>query len=80
VANGTIDVLPEVFGNIAAWLPRTVTVVSANPYGGAMRVEIQGDGVELGAVYQIVITEEPMKRTIELVKNAVMPVADGPLP
>lgn len=67
---GRIDVVPEIFPNVAAWLPRNVTVVSANPYGGAMRLEIEGDEIEDGAGYQLVVTEEPLRRTIELQKNA----------
>lgn len=66
---GHIDVLPEIFPQLAAWLPRGVAVVSANPYGGSMRLEIQGDGLEEDAGYQLVVTEEPMRRVIELVKN-----------
>lgn len=69
MANGTMDVQPEIFPNIAAWLPRGITVVSANQYGGAMRLEIEGDGVEEGKGYQLVVTEDPMRRVIELVEN-----------
>jgi hypothetical protein len=69
VAKGTIDFLPDAFANVSAWLPRSVTIVSAAPYGGAMRAEIQGDGIEDGKEYQLIVTEEPMRRVIELVKS-----------
>lgn len=69
MAKGTIDLLPETFANVAAWLPRGVTVVSSEPYGGAIRAEIQGSGIEQDASYQLIVTEDPMRRVIELVKN-----------
>lgn len=67
--NATIDVQPEIMASIAAWLPSGITVVSSAPYGGAQRVEIKGDGLEDGKTYQLVVTNEPMRRIIELVKN-----------
>jgi hypothetical protein len=69
VAKGTIDFLPETFANVEAWLPRSVTIVSSETYGGAVRAVIQGNGIDDGASYQMVVTEEPMRRVIELVKS-----------
>lgn len=66
---GKIDVIPEVYPNVEAWLPRGIQVISATQYGGAMRLEIQGDEIEDGVDYQIVVTEEPMRRVIELKKS-----------
>lgn len=66
---GSIDVIPELFPNVEAWLPRGVTVLSSNEYGGAMRLEIQGNEIEEGVVYQMVVTETPMSRLIELRKS-----------
>ena len=69
MAKGFIDVEPSILPCISAWLPLGITVVSSNPYGGAQRLEIQGDEVEDGEGYQLVTTNSPMSRTIELVKN-----------
>lgn len=69
MAEGTIDFLPELVSLAAAYLPREVTVVSQEPYGGAIRMKISGDGIDDGATYQLIITDEPMRRVIELRKN-----------
>lgn len=69
MAKGTIDFLPETFANAAAWLPRGVTIVSSAPYGGAVRAEIQGGEIEDGASYQLIVTEGPLRRVIELAKS-----------
>ena len=74
MAKGTIDFLPDTFANAIAWLPRSVTVVSSASYGGSVRAVIQGSDIDEGATYQIVVTEEPMRRVIDLVKN---PFQDG---
>jgi len=74
VPKGKIDVLPEIFPQLESWLPRRVTIVSSEQYGGAMRVEIEGEEIEEGVGYQLIVTESPMSRLIELVKN---PHQDG---
>lgn len=66
MANATIDMTPEVAANALAYLPRGVTVVSSAPYGGAVRMEIQGQDLDDGKAYQLVVTDEPFKRVIEL--------------
>lgn len=66
---GTIDAIPEIYSNVEAWLPRGVTIVSAEPYGGAMRLEVEGNAIEEGESYQLIITDDPMRRTIEMRKN-----------
>lgn len=69
MAEGHIDVVPEIYPQIDAWLPRGVTIVSASVYGGAMRLQISGDKIADGKGYQLVVTEEPMQRIIRLVEN-----------
>jgi hypothetical protein len=66
VARGTIDVVPEVAALADAYLPRGVTIASQQPYGGAIRMEIQGQDLDDGKAYQLVVTDEPFKRVIEL--------------
>ena len=68
---GTIDLIPEIFQQVAAWMPRGVTVVSYAPYGGVMRMEIQGDDIEEDASYQMIVTDGPLTRTTELRKNEI---------
>jgi hypothetical protein len=64
-----IDVVPEVAEIALAYLPRGVTIVSQEPYGGAIRMEIQGADLEDDAAYQLVVTDEPLRRVIELKKS-----------
>lgn len=66
MAKGTIDMLPELAALAEAYLPRSVTIISRETYGGAIRMEIQGSRIEEGASYQIVVTDEPTRRCIEL--------------
>lgn len=66
MAEGTIDILPELEPLAEAYLPRGVTILSKEPYGGALRLKIQGDAIEAGRDYQLIITDEPMRRCIEL--------------
>jgi hypothetical protein len=65
---------PEVAANAPAYLPRGVTVVSQAPYGGAVRMEIQSQDLDDGKAYQLVVTDEPFKRVIEL---KLSPYQDG---
>lgn len=66
---GSIDVMPELMPCIDMCLPRGVTIISSQPYGGAMSLEISGDGIEDGVNYQLITTDDTMKRTYELVKS-----------
>lgn len=43
-------------------------MTSREQYGSAVRMEIEGPGIE-DADYQIVVTDEPMRRVIELKKS-----------
>lgn len=69
MARGTIDITPEVADLALAYLPRGVTIAGQVPYGGAIRMEIQGTDLEDGATYQVVVTDEPLRRIIELKKS-----------
>jgi hypothetical protein len=69
VGKGSIDFIPEMAELASAYLPRNVHEVSRTPYGGAIRLEIEGDEIEDGKGYQLVVTDEPMRRCIELKKN-----------
>jgi hypothetical protein len=69
VGEGTILVPTDQVPDVRALLPRGVSVVSSEPYGGAVRVTITGNQVDEGADYQFVVTDEPLSRTVELVKN-----------
>lgn len=69
MADGTIDFLPELETTAEVYLPLGVTIVSREPYGGAIRMTISGDAIEAGKQYQLVLTDEPMRRTIDLVKS-----------
>jgi hypothetical protein len=66
--------LPDQAANLAAWLPLGTTEVSRENYGGAVRVEIQGGDITDGKNYQLVVTDGPLMRCIELVEN---PHQDG---
>jgi hypothetical protein len=66
VAEGTIDIIPELESIAEAYLPLGVTILSKEPFGGALRLKIQGDAIEDGRAYQLVITDEPMRKCIEL--------------
>lgn len=65
MAEGTLDILPEFEAVAEALLPRGVTIMSREPYGGAIRLRIQGDEIT-DRPYQLVITDEPMRKCIEL--------------
>ncbi|MDQ3222676.1 MAG: hypothetical protein M3Q75_04265 [Gemmatimonadota bacterium] len=73
MAKGKIDVTPEVFANIEAWLPRGVTVASAETHGGAKRLEIEGTQIGDGVQYQLVVTDHDHCRTIELKDGSYQP-------
>jgi hypothetical protein len=66
VAEGTIDFLPELEPLAEAILPLGVTITHREPYGGAIRMTIQGDDLEAGTQYQVVATSEPFRRCYEL--------------
>lgn len=69
MAEGYVDVTPEVADFVAPYLPRTVTEISREQYGGAIRIKISGDELVDGKSYQLVVTDEPMRRCIELKQN-----------
>lgn len=69
MAEGTILVPSDQAADVRALLPRGASVVSSEPYGGAVRVTISGNQIENAADYQFVVTDEPLRRVIELVKN-----------
>ncbi len=69
MAEGRIDILPELWGNATAWLPSGVTIVSSATHGGAVRAVIAGDGIDQDKNYQLVVINEPMRRIIELVES-----------
>lgn len=66
MARATIDMIPEIADQALAYLPRGITIASRTPYGGAVRMEIQGQDLDDGKAYQLVVTDEPFKRVIEL--------------
>jgi hypothetical protein len=66
VAEGTIDVIPEVAEIVEAYLPSGVTILNREPFGGAIRMQIQGQQIDEGKIYQLVVTNEPFRRVIEL--------------
>lgn len=65
MAEGTLDIMPELEPIAEAMLPRGITILSRETYGGAIRLKIQGDGIT-DRPYQLVITDEPMRKCIEL--------------
>lgn len=66
MGKATIDLVPEVAASALVYLPRGVTIVSQAPYGGAIRMEIQGNDIEDGKSYQLILTDEPLRRVSEL--------------
>jgi hypothetical protein len=66
VADGHIDMVPELAELASCYLPRGITIVGQEPFGGAIRMTISGDEIAEGQAYQIVIVDEPMRRVIEL--------------
>ncbi len=66
MAKGQIDVIPEFYANIAAWLPRGVSVTGVEDYGGAKRLQIEGSQIAEGVQYQLVIIDHELCRVIEL--------------
>lgn len=66
MGKATIDVTPEVAADASVYLPRGVTIVSQAPYGGAIRMEIQSGDLDEGKSYQLILTDEPLRRVIEL--------------
>jgi hypothetical protein len=69
VAEGTILVPTDQASDVRALLPRGVSVVSSEPYGGAVRVLLSGNQLDQDADYQFVVVDEPLRRIVELVKN-----------
>lgn len=69
MAEGTIDFQPEQFDCAEAWLPNGVLLGDSEQYGGVIRAAISGNVIEAGKGYQLVVVNEPLKRTIELKKN-----------
>ena len=66
MASGTLDFTPEIEPLLEAILPLGVTIVSREPYGGAVRATIQGPEIDEGKTYQIVSTSEAWRRCYEL--------------
>lgn len=66
MGKATIDLVPEVAASALVYLPRGVTIVNQSPYGGAIRMEIQGNDIEDGKSYQLILTDEPLRRVSEL--------------
>ena len=69
MAKGFVDFIPEMADLSAAWLPRGITETARENYGGAVRLEIDGKAIEEGATYQVVVTDSPLLRCIELRKS-----------
>lgn len=69
MARGFVDFTPEMADHVEAYLPNGIVEVSRETYGGAVRIEIQGNQLEDAATYQVVVTDEPMLRCIELKKS-----------
>jgi hypothetical protein len=57
-------------------LPRGINVVRSERHGGAIRVHITGKELTDGMGYQLVSTDGPLLRCIELVEN---PVEEDPV-
>ena len=65
----TVDFTPEMAALAPAFLPLGIVEVGRETYGGAVRIEIQGNDLEDGKTYQIILTDGPLMRCIELVKS-----------
>lgn len=66
MAEGHIDMIPQMAEVAVCYLPRGITIVSQEPFGGAVRLRISGDEITEDQTYQITIVDEPMRRVIEL--------------
>jgi len=69
VAEGYIDVTAEAADVLPHVLPNGVTIVRREPFGGAVRLTVQGSEIEMGKGYQMVVVTEPMRRSFELKKS-----------
>lgn len=52
-----------------AVLPRGLTVHGSQTSGGVVRLIINGPGIKKDADYQFVMTDEPLRRVIELTES-----------
>ena len=52
-------------------LPRGINVTGQEPHGSALRLTIDGKDLVKGKSYQLVSTDGPLLRCIELVENDV---------
>jgi len=68
VAEGYL-LTPEPVDEVRILLPRGISFVASEPYGGASRITISGADIEAGRGYQFVSTDGPLMRVIELVPN-----------
>lgn len=63
---GRVEFIQEIADQAELLLPRGVKVASRTPFGGVVRMEIDGEHIKDGCSYQLVITDEPTRRVIEL--------------
>jgi hypothetical protein len=70
VADATL-LATETYEQVQLLLPRGITVVEGTTHGGAYRYKIRGNDLVDGQGYQLVSTDGPFMRCIELVENPV---------
>jgi hypothetical protein len=66
VGKGKVEFIAELADQAEILLPRNVAIVSREPYGGVVRMEISGSKIKNDCSYQVIVTDEPLKRVIEL--------------
>lgn len=69
MADGYILLPNEQLPDLRVLLPRGVSVLGSEPWGGAMRVTISGNQIAAGANYQFVIVDADFSRSVSLVKD-----------
>jgi hypothetical protein len=66
VGRATLDLTPDMLPLIPALLPRGVNVFGSQEMGGAVRLVLEGNDVPDGKHLQMIVTDEPLRRVIEL--------------
>lgn len=65
MARAYLDVTPDMLPLIPALLPRGANVFGSVDMGGAVRLILEGNDLPDQAMLEAIITDEPLKRTIE---------------
>lgn len=66
MARATLDVTTDLLPLVPALLPRGVNVFGTESLGGAVRLILEGNDLPDGKHLQMIVTDEPLRRVIEL--------------